>query len=287
MIVVTGTTGKFGRHVVEHLIKRGVPAEEIAAAVRNPQKADDLAAQGVQVRHADYDRPETLAAAFANADKLLFVSSNGPDDLRIGQHRAVVDGAKTAGVKLIAYTSITAADTNPLAVARVHRDTEEALAASGLPTVLLRNTWYTENYTAGLSDAVERGMIVGSAGAGRIASATRADLAEAAAVVLAAEQPQAGKVYELTGDTAWSLPELATETAAVSGKPVAYTNLPTEQYAQILAGAGLPGFLVETLVDADVNISEGALQTVTGDLSALLGRPTSNLHEAIAQALHH
>ncbi|MEV6930185.1 SDR family oxidoreductase [Dactylosporangium sp. NPDC051485] len=287
MIVVTGATGQFGRHSVENLIKMGVPAERIAVAVRSPEKAADLAGRGVQVRQADYDRPDTLAAAFTGADKLLFVSTTGPDDLRIIQHRAVVDAAKAAGVGLVAYTSIADADTNPINVARVHRDTEQALAASGLPTVLLRNGWYTENYTAALAGAVERGAIVGSAGQGRIASATRADLAEAAAIVLAGQQPQSGKVYVLTGEVAWSLPDLAAEAAAVSGKPVTYTDLPAERYAHVLTGAGLPGFLVELLVDADVKVSQGALQTVTSDLAALLGRPTTTLREAVIAALRH
>ena len=287
MIVVTGATGQFGRHAVENLIKLGVPAGQIAVAVRSLEQAADLAGRGVQVRQADYDRPDTLAAAFTGADKLLFVSATGPDDLRITQHRAVVDAARAAGVGLVAYTSIADADTNPINLARVHRDTEQALAASGLPTVLLRNGWYTENYTATLAGAVEHGAIVGSAGQGRIASATRADLAEAAAVVLASQQPQSGKVYTLTGEVAWSLPELAAEAAAVSGKPVTYTELPAEQYAHILTGAGLPGLLVEMLVDADVKVAQGALQTVTGDLAALLGRPTTTLREAVTAALRH
>ncbi|GAA3150456.1 SDR family oxidoreductase [Planomonospora alba] len=284
MIVVTGATGPFGRLAVEHLLDRGVPAAEIAVAVRDPARAAGLAARGVEVRTADYDRPATLAPALAGADKLLFVSANGPDDLRITQHRAVVTAALEANVGLVAYTSIAGADTNPIGLARVHRDTEAALAAAGLPTVLLRNNWYTENYTATLADAVARGAIAGSAGDGRIASAARTDYAEAAAIVLTSDD-QAGRVYELTGDTAWSLADLAAEAARVSGTPVAYTDLPAERYAQILTGAGLPGFVVDMLVDADVKISQGALATVTGDLSALLGRPTTPLAETVAAAL--
>lgn len=284
MIVITGATGQFGRQVVEHLLKRGVPAADMAAVVRDTDKAADLAALGVPLRVADYDSPQTLRRAFAGAHKLLLVSSNGPDDQRITQHRAAVAAAEEAGVGLIAYTSIVGADANPLGLARVHRDTEQAIAASGLPAVLLRNGWYTENHTAALAGAVERGAIAGSAGDGRIASASRADLAEAAAIVLTRDD-QAGKVYELTGDTAWSLPELAAEAAAISGRPVTYADLPAEQYTGILASAGLPDFLVDLIVDADVQASHGALATVTHDLSALLNRPTTPLAHTVADTL--
>ncbi|MDK1475306.1 SDR family oxidoreductase [Streptomyces sp. 549] len=284
MIVVTGATGQLGHLVVEHLLKRGVAPQEVVAAVRTPEKAADLAALGVEVRVADYDRPETLAPALAGADKLLLVSSSAPDEVRVPQHRAAVDAAVAAGVGLIAYTSVVEADTNPLGLAKVHRETEQVVKESGLPAVLLRNGWYTENYTAALPGAVERGAIAGSAGDGQIASAARADYAEAAAVVLTSDD-QAGKVYELTGDTTWSLPELAAEVTARSGTEVTYADLPAEQYAQILTGAGLPGFLVELLVDADVKVSKGALSTVTGDLSALLGRPTTPMPVTVAETL--
>jgi NAD(P)H dehydrogenase (quinone) len=253
--------------------------------VRSPENAADLAATGIGVRAADYDRPETLAPAFADADQLLFVSTNGPDAQRITQHRAVVAAARAAKVGLVAYTSVVQADRNPLNLAKVHRDTERALADSGLPTVLLRNGWYTENYTGSLAGAVERGVLVGAAGQGRVASATRAELAEAAAAVLTLSQPQAGRVYELTGDSAWSLSELAAVAGTVSGRRVSYQDLPANQYAQILTGVGLPSFLVDLLVDADVKIAQGALETVTGDLASLLGRPTTSLHDAVLSAL--
>ncbi|WP_326756212.1 SDR family oxidoreductase [Streptomyces hirsutus] len=284
MIVVTGATGQFGHQVIEHLLLRGVPAAQVVAAARTPAKAAGLAALGVEVRTADYDRPETLMAAFAGADKVLLVSSTGSDATRIAQHRAVIDAAAKSGVGLFAYTSVTRAPTNPMGLARVHRATEQAIAESGLPAVILRNGWYTENHTAALPGAVARGALTGSAGDGRIASATRADLAEAAAVVLTLDD-QAGKTYDLTGDTAWTLPELAAEAAAQSGTPLAYTDLPAEQYRQILHQAGLPEPAVDLIVDADVQISHGALDHVTGDLTTLLGRPATPLSATVAQSL--
>ena len=284
MIVVTGATGAFGRQVVEQLIDRDSPASDIVAAVRNTEKAADLAARGVQIRVADYDRPDTLVAAFTGADTLLLVSSTGPDDERIRQHRASVTAAVQAGVGLLAYTSVVNADTSPLGLSQVHRDTEAAIAESGLPAVLLRNGWYTENYTASLAGSIERGSIPGSAGDGRVASATRADLAEAAAIVLTRED-QAGRTYELTGDTAWSLPELAAEAARQSGRAVSYLDLPPAKYSEILTAVGLPAFLVELLVDADIQVSEGALASVTPALRDLLGRPTTPLAQSVTEAL--
>ncbi len=284
MIVVTGATGAFGRQVVERLLDRGVPASEIAAVARSADKAADLADRGVQIRLADYDRPDTLVPAFTGADTLLLVSSTGPDDERIRQHRAAVAAAAQVGVGLLVYTSLFRADTSPLGLGRVHRDTETAIADSALPSVLLRNGWYTENYTGTLAGSVERGVIPGSAGDGRIASAARADLAEAAAIVLTREK-QAGRVYELTGDTAWSLPELAAATTRQSGRHVSYQDLPPESYAEILTSVGLPDFVVELVVDADVQVSRGALAPVTPDLTDLLGRPTTPLAQTVAEAL--
>lgn len=284
MIVVTGATGQYGHKVIEHLLQRGVPAAQIVAAVRTPAKASGLLTLGVEVRHADYDLPETLSAAFAGADKLLLVSSTGSDRVRIAQHRAAIDAAAKANVSVIAYTSVTRAPTNPMTLARVHRDTEQALTTSGLPAVLLRNGWYTENHTAPLPGAVARGILAGSAGRGRIASAARADLAEAAAVILTLDN-QAGKIYDLTGDTAWTLEELAAETAAQSGKPLTYTDLPAEQFRCMLTQAGLPSHTADLIVDADLYISHGALAHVTSDLRHILGRPTIPLAAVVAQTL--
>ncbi|WTW93174.1 SDR family oxidoreductase [Streptomycetaceae bacterium NBC_01309] len=285
MIVVTAATGRLGRLTVENLLARGVSPADIAVVVRSPERAADLAARGVQVREGDYDRPETLAPAFAGADRLLFVSASAPDnDLRIGQHTNVVAAAQEAGVGQVVYTSIVEADTNPVALAVVHNDTERRIRATGLPYTFLRNSWYFENYTAGVPGAVERGGIVGTTADGRIAAASIADFAEAAAVVLTTDG-HAGQAYELTGDTSWTLADLAAEVTRQSGKQVAHTDLPAERLAEVLTGAGLPAGLVALLVDAETHTRTGALGTVTDHLRTLIGRPTTTLPDAVAEAL--
>lgn len=285
MIVVTGATGRLGRLTVEGLLARGVPAADLAVAVRSAEKAADLAARGVGVREGDYDRPETLPAAFAGADTLVLVSANAPEnDLRIAQHKVAVAAAQQARVGRIVYTSIVEADTNPLALAVVHKATEELIRATGIPFVFLRNSWYFENYTANVPASLAHGGLVGTAADGRIAAASIADFAEAAAVVASGEGHD-GKVYELTGDASWTLADLAAEVAAQTGQPFGYTDLPAEQFGEVLAGAGLPGGLVALLLDAEVHTRGGALGTVTGDLRALIGRPATTLRSAVAEAL--
>jgi NAD(P)H dehydrogenase (quinone) len=284
MIVVTGATGQLGHQVINQLLTR-VPADQIIAVDLESPKAAELAKLGVEVRFADYNKPQTLLAAFAGADRVLLISSpSGPDAARIAQHKSAIDAAIAAGVELLAYTSVTHAPTNMMGMAPVHRATEEAITASGVPAVVLRNGWYAENHTNGLSNALKYGTLVGSAGDGRMASASRADLAEAAAIILTSDD-QAGKIYDLTGDTAWTLSELAAEAAAQSGKPVTYTDLPAEDYRRTLQQAGLPEHIVELVVDADVAISNGTLDYITSDLSALLGRPTTPMSASVALAL--
>lgn len=282
MITVTGASGQLGRLVVEALLKK-LPAGEIVAAVRNPEKVADLAARGVQVRQADYDQPASLVAAFKGADKLLLISASEVGR-RVPQHRAVIDAAKAAGVGLLAYTSILHADTSPLPLAAEHKETESLIRASGLPAVILRNGWYTENYTAGIPSALQYGVVLGSAKQGRIASAARADFAEAAAAVLTQEN-QAGRIYELAGDESYTLGELAAEIAGQSGKVVAYQDLPESEYKNALLGAGLPDFLATLLAESDVGASKGGLFDDSRQLSALINRPTTPLAELVRLAL--
>jgi NAD(P)H dehydrogenase (quinone) len=283
MIVITGASGQLGRLVIAQLLET-VPASRLVAAVRDPAKVADLAAKGVQVRQADYSQPATLDRAFEGAEKVLLISSSEVGQ-RVTQHQAVIEAAKRAGVKLLAYTSVLHADTSALGLAEEHRQTEAALAQSGVPAVVLRNGWYHENYTAGVAHAVANGAHFGSAGEGRISSAARADYARAAAVVLTAAEDQAGKVYELAGDESYTLKEFAAQIAEQSGKPVIYTDLPEADYKGALLQAGLPEFVAELLANSDTAAAKGALFDDSRQLSRLIGRPTTPMASSIAEAL--
>ncbi len=282
MIAVTGATGHLGRLVIAALLKK-VPASGIIAVVRNVEKAKDLAALGLQVRLADYNQPSAWDAALTGAEKVLLISASEVGQ-RAKQHRSVIDAAKRAGVKLLAYTSVLRADTSPLGLAVEHKETEASIRASGIPFTLLRNSWYTENYTAGISNALARGAVYGCAGEGRIAAATRADYAEAAAVVMTAEN-QAGRAYELAGDTAFTLAELAAEISRQSGKKIGYVNLSEAEYKNVLVKAGLPEPVAALYADSDTGISKGALFDDGHQLSKIIGRPTTSLAMAITAAM--
>ncbi|WP_037569044.1 SDR family oxidoreductase [Phaeacidiphilus oryzae] len=282
-IVVTGATGQLGRLTVEALLRRGVAASEIIATGRDTTRIKELADRGVLVRPADFADPESLAAAFAGAERLLLVSASFPVDERAANHRRAIDAALTAGVSLIAYTSMTRADSAHTVLAGTHRATEEYLREREAPAVALRNSWYLENYTAQLPSALQHGAFLGAAGDGRVSAASRADYAEAAAVVLTTEG-HTGAVYELGGDQAFTLAELAATASAVTGASLGYTDLPGDMFAEALAGAGVPAELARILADADLGLSRGELFTDSGDLRRLIGRPTTTLAEALAAA---
>lgn len=278
MIAITGATGHLGQLTFTELLKT-VPASQLVAIVRNPAKAETLAQQGVTVRQAGYDDKAALTAALEGVEKLLLISSSEVGQ-RAVQHRNVIDAAKAAGVKFIAYTSLLHADRSPLGLAAEHIETERNLAASGIPYTLLRNGWYSENYLASTPAALAHGVFIGSAGEGKIASATRADYAAAAAKVMSSEG-HAGKVYELAGDEAWTLSELAAALSKQSGKPVVYQNLSEADFAEALKGAGLPEAFANLLADSDVGAAKGGLFDDSRTLSTLIGRPTTPIHDSI------
>ena len=278
MIAITGATGQLGQHVINNLLKT-VPASEIVAIVRNPAKADALSQKGITVRQADYTDQAAFTTALSGVEKLLLISSSEVGQ-RATQHQNVINAAKAAGVKFIAYTSLLHADKSPLGLRDEHIATEKALAESSIPYALLRNGWYTENYLASAPPALEHGVFIGAAGDGKIAAATREDYAAAAAKVIA-EEGHAGNVYELAGDTAWTLSELAAELSKQSGKPVTYQNMSEADFAAALKSVGLPAGLADMLADSDVGASKGGLFDDSRTLSKLSGRPTTPLAESI------
>ena len=281
--LITGASGQLGRLVIDGLLKT-VPASQIGVLVRSEKAAAEFAARGLHVHNGDYSRPDSLKAAFAGVDRALLISSSEIGQ-RTAQHRNAIEAAGQAGVKLLAYTSLLHADTSPLGLAEEHRQTEAALKASGVPHALLRNGWYSENYAASIPAALAHGALLGSADGGRIASAARADYAEAAVRVLTAAEPQAGRIYELAGDASYTLAEFAAELSKQSGKAVAYRDLPQADYEAALVGAGLPGPFAALLADSDAGAAKGALFDDSHTLSQLIGRPTTPIAATISAAL--
>ena len=280
-IAVTGATGQLGRLVLEELLSSQEP-DSLVAVVRDAAKAGELGARGVQVRVADYSDPAALEAALTGVDKLLLVSGSEVGS-RVGQHANVVNAAKAAGVRSIAYTSVLAADTTALILAPEHKATEELIRASGLDFTFLRNGWYTENYAQAVATARQTGAVVAAAGDGRVASATRADYAAAAAAVLTSAG-HAGRTYELSGDYAWDFKELATAITEIAGREVVYRPVSAPELVQVLTTAGLDEGTAGFLAALDTDTKAGLLASVTGELSTLIGRPTTPLLQALESA---
>lgn len=278
-IAITGATGQLGRLAIAHLKTLTDPAQIIALA-RDPGKAADL---GVAARAFDYTAPETMAEALQGVTVLALISSNDFND-RVGQHRNVIAAAKAAGVGRIIYTSIMQADTSPMLIAADHKATEAAIHDAGIPATILRNGWYSENWTGNLAGAISAGAMIGAAGDATFTPATRADYAEALAVV-AAGDGHAGQVYELGGDEVITLADIAAEVSRQTGKDIPYNNLPGDVYQGILESFGLPAGFAATLVDVDLKADGGWLADKSGTLSKLLGRPTTPLADAVRAAL--
>lgn len=280
-IAVTGATGQLGRLVLDELLTNHEPAA-LVAVVRDAGKAGELRARGVQVRVADYSDPASLEVALTGVDKLLLISGSEVGS-RVAQHANVINAAKAAGVNFIAYTSVLAADTTDLILAPEHKATEELIRASGLEYTFLRNGWYTENYVQTVATARQTGAVVAAAGDGRVASAARADYAAAAAEVLSSAGHE-GRVYELSGDCAWDFKELATALTEIAGREVVYQPVTAAELVEILTSAGLDQGTAGFLAALDADTRAGLLAAVTGDLSGLIGRPTTPLLQALRSA---
>jgi NAD(P)H dehydrogenase (quinone) len=278
-IVVTAASGQLGRLVLAELLDGGVPAEQVVAAARSPQKLADFTGRGVSTVPIDYTDPDSLAKVFSAGDTVLLISSGDLAD-RVQQHRNVVDAAAAAGVGRLVYTSILGADDTPLPIAPDHQRTEEIIRASGVPATFLRNGWYTENYGRTLAQVRETGEVVTSTGDGRVASAARADFAAAAAAVLTGEG-HAGRAYELSGDEAWTFDDLAAAFSTLTGREIVHRRVEPQEHRRILAESGVDDGLAGFLLAMDAAIRAGGLALRTGDLSRLAGRPTTPLLEAL------
>ncbi|OFB35879.1 NAD(P)-dependent oxidoreductase [Mycolicibacterium sp. (ex Dasyatis americana)] len=282
-IVVTGATGHLGRRVVTQLLAAGVPPEQVTAAGRQTERLADLAERGVRVAEIEFSRPETLSAAFAGAGTVLLVSGSEVGR-RIDQHRNAVEAAQEAGVGRVVYTSAPRADTSALVLAPEHKATEEIIRASGLTFTILRNGWYTENYLADLEQAKVTGEIVAAAGQGRVASASRNDYADAAAVVLRTEGHD-NATYELSGDVAWDFNDLAAAASVVLGRPVVYRAVPPEERLVGLLAVGLDEGTAHFAVTLEENTRDGLLAETNGELARIIGHPTTPLIEGLRAVL--
>jgi NAD(P)H dehydrogenase (quinone) len=280
-IVVTGATGQLGGFVIEGLLEK-VPVSQVTAVVRDEEKAVGLADRGVTVAVADYNAPGTFVGLFAPGDKVLLISSSEMDRDRVAQHQVVIEAAAAAGVALLAYTS--APGTLKAGLADAHRGTEQALAESGAPYVLLRNNWYSELIAGQLPRVLEHGVMVRAAGEGRVASAARADYAAGAVAVLTGTGHE-GKTYELSGDAAWSYAEYAAEVSRQAGKTITYNPVSPEAYIGILTSAGLPELYARIMADSEASMAKGELAGVNGQLSRLIGRPTTPIADTVAAVL--
>ena len=282
-IVVTGATGHLGRLTVEALLARGVDPGEIVATGRDTDRLAAFAERGVQTRRADFADPASLEQAFAGATAVVLVSTNEVGS-RVTNHRNAIDAAKAAGVSQLVYTSAPYAETSPMTLVEEHRETEHYLQASGVPFTVLRNGWYWENYTAQLPVAREQGGLIGSARDGLISGAARVDYAEAAAAAVTTDG-HLGAFYELGGEPAATLSDIAAAFGAALDQPIGYTDLPEGEYEKILRGAGVPDPMPAVLADVDVHVRDGWLFTDSGDLQRLIGRPSTPLADVVRDAL--
>ncbi|WP_379137399.1 SDR family oxidoreductase [Paenibacillus sp. sgz500958] len=282
-IALTGATGQFGSIVAETLLESVTP-ENLIASVRNPEKAENLRARGVDVRHGDFDKPETLDAAFEGVERLLIVSTDGDNDTRIRQHKAAVDAAVRAGVGFIVYTSVGHADSSPLFLAPVHKATEAFIRESGIPYSFLRNNWYLENETASIQGVLAGAPWVTSAGSGKVGWATRRDYAQAAAAVLTGEGHE-NSIYELSGTPA-TQEELVAVVGEVLGKDVVVQQVDDQTYSDIMASVGVPAGALPFVVAIQEAIREGTLDIESDDFEKLLKRPLTSLSAGVTEIIN-
>ncbi|WP_406028605.1 SDR family oxidoreductase [Nocardioides sp. NBC_00850] len=274
-IAITGASGQLGRLVADQLLTTVDPAE-VVLLTRDPAKLADYAERGADVRAADFSKPDELAEAFAGVERVLLISTDAVG-ARVEGHLAAIDAAVKAGVRHMAYTSVSGptAD-NPAGVVADHAATEDALRESGLAWTMLRNNLYADMQVDSVAQAAATGQLVTNTGDGGAAYVTRADCAAVAAGVLTGEGHE-GKAYDVTGPhayTAADLAELATEKA---GKPVEVVQVDDDAYTAGLVSAGLPDFIAPLLTSFGTATRLGKLATVTDVVEQVGGRKPTPL----------
>lgn len=282
-LLVTGATGKFGEKVVETLLKT-IPANQLAVSVRDPGKAERLRTRGVEVRQGDFDHPETLDTAFSGIDRLLIISADGDNETRIRQHSNAVASAERAGVKFIAYTSITNAQESTNLFAPTHKATEEVIKKTGIPYSFLRNNWYLENEIPSIQGILAGAPWVTSAGNGKVGWALQQDYAEAAAAVLSSNGHE-NTIYELSGKSL-TQEEFVFTLGNLLGKESPIQQVDDATYADIMKEAGIQDFVIPILVEIQRSIREGSLDFESNDFEIVLGRPATPIKEALTQIVN-
>ncbi|MBX9456189.1 MAG: SDR family oxidoreductase [Rhizobium sp.] len=284
-LLVTGASGKLGQLVLDALLARGVNAADIVATTRDPARLATYAAQGIEVRKADFDDAEATRKAFEGSDRVALISTDALDDkgTRQKQHLAAVAAAKAAGVKHIVYTSLPDAEHSKVIFAPDHLNTETAIKGSGMSYTLLRNTWYQENMFMNLPQVLKSGQWYSSAGNGGIAHVARADCAEAIAAALASGTTD-NATYTLTGPELRTTDEIAALASEITGRPIQVVHLSDDQLAGGMKAAGVPDFLIPTLVSFDTATREGHLGALTSDVETLTGRKPRTLRAFLVES---
>ncbi|TDO94754.1 NAD(P)H dehydrogenase (quinone) [Halanaerobium saccharolyticum] len=280
--LVTGATGKLGSKVMDFLMKE-VPAEQLAVSVRDPAKAEALKNRGVEVRQGDFEQPETLSTAFRNVDKILIISTTGDNETRIREHQNAVHAAAEAGVNFIAYTSLADAENSSLFLAPVHRKTEKAIKATGIPYSFLRNNWYLRNELPSIKAAISGQPWVTAAEEGKVGWALQKDYAEAAAKVLS-ESGHENTIYELSAQPRTQA-ELVNAVADIIDQEITIKRVDDEEYKQIMKESGMPESSLPMILAIQRGIREGELNVKSNDFEKLLGRPATPIKKALEELM--
>ena len=274
MINVIGATGQLGRRVMMSLLNQGAAAGDLVASVRTPEKADDLAEQGVTVRRADYDDPDSLRTAFQGTEILVLIPSIAPVEPRILQHFNALQAAREAGVRRVVFASLATAGflDSKFHITPFLLYAESKLRQSGMDWTILRNNMYLDPVAAWVPELIEMGRLPYPVKEGRVAYVARDDLARATAAVCLGSG-HAGKVYELTGPESLSMPQVAETISRVTGQTVRFDSVTEAEYAEVsrTGEEAVPEFLIEILLSMYRAVDNGEFARATDHIERITG----------------